>query len=116
MGEPLKTSRPGKLIENFDSFDGLSARGLGLPEFSSTNYNVVGTDYKSFAIVYFCIPLLMFKSEFLWILTRDQHPPKSVLKKAYKTIQDQGIDKTRLHKTRQYGCPSISWFDLNNLD
>ena len=65
LGEPSNPSRPGKLIVNFDSQPSFARS-------STTNYNVVDTDYNSYAIVYSCGEKVfgLLKSEFLWILTR----------------------------------------------
>ena len=112
---------------------------------TDTNYNVVDTDYKNFAIVYSCNNKLFFKtgkktkfdfnleyhfykilcppfnaldiqphcgilsgsvSEILWILTRQQFPPKRLLHDIYKKIKSIGLDTRRLRKTTQKGCPA----------
>ena len=100
LGEPHNPSKPGKLIVNFD----------GQPSFtqsSTTNYNIIDTDYTSYAIVYSCNQKLfdLFKTELLWILTRERHPSQSVIDKATWIIKKQGIDTRRLKKTRQTNCP-----------
>ena len=104
MSEPSNPTQPGKLIANFETFDGLPAP---LPRFRSTNYNVIDTDYTNYAVVYFCNPLLVFKSEGLWILTRDRHPKQSIIDHALKIITDQGISTAKLRKTRQTSCPAV---------
>ena len=65
LGEPSNPSRPGKLIVNFDSQPSFARS-------TTTNYNVVDTDYNSYAIVYSCGEKVfgLIKSECLWILTR----------------------------------------------
>ena len=101
LGEPDNASRPGKLIVNFD----------GQPSFArstTTNYNILDTDYDSYAIVYSCSSKFfgLLKSEFLWILTRERNPPTSVIEQATQIIQSQGIDTKRLKITRQTDCPA----------
>jgi len=100
LGEPANPSKPGKLIVNFDSQPSFARS-------STTNYNILDTDYSSYAIVYSCSEkLLVFKTELLWILTRDRNPTQSVIDKATAIIKSQGIDTRRLKKTRQTNCPT----------
>jgi len=101
LGEPDNASKPGKLIVNFD----------GQPSFArstTTNYNILDTDYDSYAIVYSCSPKFfgLLKSEFLWILTRERNPSASVIQNAMAIIEGQGIDTNRLKLTRQTNCPA----------
>ena len=101
LGEPDNSSRPGKLIVNFD----------GQPSFAqstSTNYNILNTDYDSYAVVYSCSQKFfgLLKSELLWILTRERNPSASVIGNATAIIESQGIDTKRLKKTRQTNCPA----------
>merc|ERR1711962_457469 len=84
LGEPANPSKPGKLIVNFDSQPSFARS-------STTNYNILDTDYSSYAIVYSCSEkLLVFKTELLWILTRDRNPTQSVIDKATAIIKSQG--------------------------
>merc|ERR1712241_719978 len=101
LGEPDNASKPGKLIVNFD----------GQPSFArstTTNYNILDTDYDSYAIVYSCGEKVfgLLKSEFLWILTRERNPSPQVIAKAKSIIKANGIDTRRLKKTKQTGCPA----------
>ena len=101
LGEPNNPSKPGKLIVRFD----------GQPAFTqstTTNYNILDTDYDSYAIVYSCNQKFfdLFKTELLWILTRERSPSYSVIQKAMSVIRKQGIDTRRLKRTRQTGCYS----------
>ena len=101
LGEPNNPSKPGKLIVRFD----------GQPAFTqstTTNYNILDTDYDSYAIVYSCSQKFfgLLKSELLWILTRERHPSASVIRNATAIIERQGIDTKRLRQTRQTNCPA----------
>lgn len=99
LGEPDNPAQPGKLIVNFDSQPFFTRS-------TSTNYNVLDTDYHGFAIVYSCTSrFVFFKKEFLWILTRSQQPPTSLIDQTVATIEGAGIDTTRLVPTRQDICP-----------
>merc|ERR1711915_242952 len=95
LGEPDNASRPGKLIVNFDSQPSFARS-------TETNYNIVDTDYTSYAVVYFCEQKFfdLFKTELLWILTRERIPSQAVIDKATSIIKAQGIDTKRLKKTR----------------
>jgi len=101
LGEPSNPSRPGKLIVNFDSQPSFARS-------TTTNYNIVDTDYNSYAIVYSCGEKVfgLLKSEFLWILTRERNPSPQVIEKAKSIIKANGIDTRRLKKTKQTGCPA----------
>jgi len=99
LGEPNNPDKPGKLIVNF--YDPPS-RVIS----ETTNYNILDTDYTSFTTVYLCRQKdAATKSEFLWILTRKQFPPKALVDKATAIIQGNGIDTSRLKKTVQTNCP-----------
>jgi len=102
LGEPGNPQKPGKLIVNF--YDPPSKRIS-----TTTNYNILDTDYDSFTTVYLCRQVKAnTKSEFLWILTREQFPEQSVIDKAKAVIRHNKIDVTRLKKTEQIGCPDAN--------
>jgi len=99
LNNPTDPSVPGELIVNFDS----------QPEFtraSSTNYNVIETDYDQFSIVYSCNNYGFMKSEILWVLTRKQFPGKELIEYIYNKIKYLGLNTRRLRKTVQKGCPA----------
>jgi len=98
LNDPNDPNRPGELIVNFGGFQ---------PESTSTNYNVVDTDYDQYAVVYSCNNKLFFKSEILWILTRKQFPSPYLIKHIKKRIRSFGLDTRRLKRTNQKGCPRI---------
>lgn len=98
LNDPNDPNRPGELIVNFGGFQ---------PESTSTNYNVVDTDYENYAVVYSCNNKLFFKSEILWILTRKQFPSPYLIKDIKKRIRSFGLDTRRLKRTNQKGCPRI---------
>ncbi|XP_055612705.1 apolipoprotein D-like, partial [Uranotaenia lowii] len=50
-------------------------------------YWVLGTDYKSFAVVYSCNEIGgLFNTKVVWILTRDRTPPVDVMNQAYTVL------------------------------
>jgi len=102
LGEPTNQEKPGKLIVNF--YDPPSKRVS-----TTTNYNILDTDYETYTAVYLCRQIKAnTKSEFLWILTREQFPAQSVVDKALSVIRSNSIDATRLKKTEQTGCPDAN--------
>jgi len=102
LGDPDNAEKPAKLVVNF-----FGARPTDKIS-TTTNYNVIETDYTSYSIVYFCRQVSSSeKSEFLWILTRQRVPAMTITNAAVKKIQDEGIDTTRLTKQVQTDCPEI---------
>jgi len=102
LGEPNNPEKPGKLIVNF--YDPPSKRVS-----TTTNYNILDTDYDTYTAVYLCRQIKAnTKSEFLWILTREQFPTDAVVEKATAVIRKNNIDVTRLKKTEQKGCPDAN--------
>jgi len=100
LGEPDNTNKPGKLIVNF--YDPKSIRVA-----TTTNYNILDTDYTSYTIVYACSSRNAGKkSEFLWILTRQQNPPNNVKQTALQKIQSMGIETANMEMVKQDGCSS----------
>ena len=104
---------------------------------TTTNYNVIDTDYENFSIVYSCNNKLFFKTgkyiqigtsllyirnknvnftffitffyflEIMWILTRQQFPSPYLIKNIKKRIRALGLDTRRLRKTNQKSCPAV---------
>ncbi|CAH1110830.1 unnamed protein product [Psylliodes chrysocephalus] len=68
-------------------------------------YNVISTDYTSYAVVYSCSEILgITYSSTSWILTREQNPPESLIKKGYSILEGQKIKTDSLKKTNQENC------------
>jgi len=101
LGEPNNASNPGKLIVNF--YDPKSSRVA-----TKTNYNILDTDYTTYTIVYACSSRNAGKkSEFLWILTRQQNPPNTVIQTALQKIQSMGIETRNMETVNQTDCPTL---------
>uniref|UniRef100_A0A182M3P1 Apolipoprotein D n=1 Tax=Anopheles culicifacies TaxID=139723 RepID=A0A182M3P1_9DIPT len=68
-------------------------------------YWVVGTDYKTFAVVYACSDLRGFiNAKVAWILTRKRHPDIETMKKAYAVLDSAKISRAYLTRTDQKNC------------
>jgi len=66
------------------------------------SYRVLATDYSTFSIEYSCSDTnLIRRNERIWIYTRDKNPPRSVLKRAYKSLKVLGLSGWKLKKTDQ---------------
>jgi len=88
----------------------VSFRRQTIPTQTSPNYNVIGTDYNNFALVYGCRPLAgnpNKKQESLYILTRVRQPSQAVVDQALAGIQSQGIDTTKMVQNVQTNCPEV---------
>ncbi|XP_066988971.1 apolipoprotein D-like [Macrobrachium rosenbergii] len=71
----------------------------------SPNYNVVATDYKTFAVIYTCVPLgFNDKLEFAWIMGRREKLPDKFLIIIKKWIQKFGIDVKNFSRVNQANC------------
>lgn len=67
-------------------------------------YWILSTDYDNYAVVWSCSDFGILSERFLWILTRQSHPPMSVIEEAYRVLDYYKIDKSCLRKTDQNGC------------
>jgi apolipoprotein D and lipocalin family protein len=69
------------------------------------NYNVLDTDYTSYAVVYSC-PLA-------WVLTREPMPPKELIQKGVEILTSKGVDISKLKDTVQNeNCKYDVWRDV----
>jgi len=86
----------------------VSFRRQPSPASATPNYNVIGTDYDNFALVYNCKPLPgNTKRESLYILTRVRQPSQEVVDQALAGITSQGIDTSELVQNVQTNCPEV---------
>jgi len=78
------------------------------PVSTTPNYNVIGTDYDNFALVYKCKSLPgNTKQDYLAILTRVRQPSQEVVDQALAGIESQGIDASKLVQKVQTNCPEV---------
>jgi len=102
LNDPNDPQTPGELVVNFDAQPSFTRA-------SSTNYNIIDTDYDNFTIIYTCNDYGFIKSEILWILTRERFPDRYLIKSLLKKIRKLGLDTRRLKKTDQKNCPNNSY-------
>lgn len=70
------------------------------------NYEVLDTDYETFAVVYTCSRFLgLFHGKVVWILSRVRFPPQSLLDHAFDVIRANGLSTSYLATTDQTDCP-----------
>jgi apolipoprotein D and lipocalin family protein len=66
------------------------------------DYRVLATDYETYALVYSCSNFLVAKSEYIWVLTRDQQPDESVIFNALTVLKQKvpDYDQTLVRRTK----------------
>jgi len=79
------------------------------PPSATPNYNVIGTDYDNYALVYDCRQISNYeKEESLYVLTRERQPTQEVVDQAYKGLTDQGISLEGIQLNTQTNCPTVT--------
>jgi len=74
---------------------------------SPDEYRVLATDYETFTIEYSCKDTnLIRRNEKIWIYTREKKAPRSVLKRAYKSLKVLGLSGWKLKKADQ-SCKEV---------
>jgi len=69
------------------------------------NYQVLGTDYTSYSVVYSCTNLMsVANAKAMWILTRERVPKPETVEAAKKVIAANGLSLTFLMETSHEGC------------
>ncbi|XP_067010614.2 apolipoprotein D [Anabrus simplex] len=70
-----------------------------------TEYTVLDTDYKSYAVLWHCSSLVpFFNTQNAWIMTRERNPPGTILQEAYGVLDKYNIPRTSFFKTIQENC------------
>ncbi|KAJ8670053.1 hypothetical protein QAD02_001312 [Eretmocerus hayati] len=75
-----------------------------LPVQFEAPYWILDTDYTSYAVVWSCSDYGIISARNAWILTREQHPPISVLEKAYQVVDKNKISRAFFVRTDQKNC------------
>ncbi|XP_066947326.1 apolipoprotein D-like isoform X1 [Macrobrachium rosenbergii] len=84
--------------------------------FMEDEFQVLATDYESFAIEYKCDPNgLLEKLESIWLLTRDKNPTPLVLQRAYAIMHRLGVDIRKLERVDQT-CGGLEIADYGDYD
>lgn len=65
------------------------------------DYRVLATDYSTYALVYSCDTYLIAKTEYIWVLTRDEKPSEAVIYNALLTLKEKvpDYDQTQIRRT-----------------
>ncbi|KAK8384128.1 hypothetical protein O3P69_016092 [Scylla paramamosain] len=102
---PGRTNR----VERYDSQ--LTLQGPSKPSlikysipltFMEDEFQVLATDYETFALEYKCDPNgILEKQESIWLLTREKTPSPLVLQRAYAILHHLGIDIRKLERVDQ---------------
>lgn len=72
------------------------------------NYIVLGTDYKSYSVVYSCTNLTSFAhTKLLWIMTRERKPSAEAISTAKKIMDDNNLPQSFLLIADQENCPDV---------
>ncbi|XP_054742180.1 apolipoprotein D-like [Anastrepha obliqua] len=79
------------------------------------NYIVLGTDYKTYTVVYSCTNLTSFAhTKLLWIMTRERKPSAETVAAARKVMDDNNLPQSFLLIADQENCPEVvSPFGIN---
>ncbi|XP_034934717.1 apolipoprotein D-like [Chelonus insularis] len=77
-----------------------------LPINYPTPHWVLGTDYNNYAVLWSCSNMGLLSLKSAWILTRERHPPVSVLEAAYKILDRNQISRAYFSRTDQKNCPA----------
>ncbi|KAH9525189.1 hypothetical protein Btru_000581 [Bulinus truncatus] len=86
-----------------------SVRFNGKPEYDieTQNFNIVATDYLSYAVIYSCTQpsSLPISAESFYVLTRPDKPVSTAASVHQDILHSYGINMTDLQNIDNYGCP-----------
>ena len=75
----------------------------------SADYRVVSTDYDSYALVYACNDVFLAKVDYVWLLTREQNPPQSLIDNILQILQERVPEYTHDNISFTYQGPSCKY-------
>ncbi|XP_043269755.1 uncharacterized protein [Venturia canescens] len=78
-----------------------------LPLTPETQYAILETDYKNFAVMWSCSGLGPLSAQNAWVMTRARRPEGPVLQSAYGVLDKYKISRTFFIKTNQEDCSSF---------
>ena len=102
--DPNDVTKAANFIVNFDDHP---------DTFKTTNYEVLSTDYDSYAIVYDCrnaeypVKVPGANAEYLYVMTRDKFPDASLTSQVYNDLKKADFDTEPLEVTVQENCPEF---------
>lgn len=74
---------------------------------TTPNYQVIMTDYTTYAVVYHCANWLLFHQQSTWLLTRSRRVPGGLVRRLEEAARDRGIDITHMKVTVHKLCGRI---------
>jgi hypothetical protein len=107
------------MVESKDAvatFDGAKGAVKFFPYAPAGDYEVLDTDYFTYAIVYSCSNFYLAKSEYIWVLTRAQFVDESLIYNALQTIKSKvpDYDQTNIRRTAHGGsCKYLNGSEVN---
>jgi apolipoprotein D and lipocalin family protein len=95
------------------TFDGAHGKVKFFEYAPAGDYRVLATDYENYALVYSCDTYLVAKTEYIWVLTREEKPSEAFIYNALQTLKQKvpDYDQTQIRRTMQgslYKCKYIS--------
>ena len=87
------------------TFDGAKGAVRFFEYAPAGDYEVLDTDYSTFAIVYSCSSYYLAKAEYIWVLTREQFVDDTLMFSALQTIRNKvpNYDQTSIRRTTHGG-------------
>jgi len=88
------------------TFDGAQGKVKFFWYAPAGDYRVLATDYENWALVYSCDNFMIARSEYIWVLTRDQQPSEAYVLEALNTLKAKvpTYDQTQIRRTLQGGA------------
>jgi apolipoprotein D and lipocalin family protein len=85
------------------TFDGPRGKVVFFPYAPAGDYRVLSTDYENWALVYSCDNYYVARTEYVWVLTREQEPTEAYITAALKTLKEKvpEYDQTLIRRTLQ---------------
>lgn len=77
----------------------------------AADYRVVMTDYDNIALVYACNDLFLAKVDYVWVLSREQHPDKAVVQEALDTLAKRVPEYTADNLSWTYQGPACQYYN-----
>lgn len=76
----------------------------------SADYRVMQTDYENIALVYACNDVFMAKVDYVWILSREQHPAQEYIDNVLATLAERVPEFTTDNLSWTYQGPACQYY------